>query len=334
METHRFRYKTNSLLAATLSISRSHTVHPNRSLDSWPTKSSLNTLGTVSALYIYTNPPPMGYGSPAPKVAESVIRSMDYNRNPPDRRETIIDSYIINVPRWEGPANEYPFQEVHGNFHPGACHRMFLKQLMDNREPINETVQSVMNHQQNTNSSVLTKGRQTWCPLTKQSLPSASAYNNMAAFFKTNTGKNATTCLEWMKCFFTCLEKSELTATLSEEYGIQTFKVDPVTRQKVPRVRIRRKLVTVKVTGDDECYRFIMDLARSFCSYIKHGERAKLNRRAIASANPILRMFLYAIEEFHLRLSKLMLGSTIGVGGEEKNILEHANSHGKSPVYD
>lgn len=100
----------------------------------------------------------MGYGSPAPKVAESVIRSMDYNSNPPDRRETIIDDYIINVPRWEGPANEYPFEEVHGNFHPGACHRMFLKQLMDDREPINETVQSVMNHLQNTNSSVLTKG--------------------------------------------------------------------------------------------------------------------------------------------------------------------------------
>lgn len=195
---------------------------------------------------------------------------------------------------------------------------MFLKQLVDNNESINNTVQSVMNHLQNTNSSVLTKGRQTWCPLTNQSLPSASAYNNMANFLKRNTGMTATVCLEWIKCFFICLGKSEITATISEEYSVKTFKVDPATRQKVPRVRTRKKIKTTKIVGNEECYSFMMDLARSFCSYIKHGERAKLNIRAIASANPILRMFLYAIEEFHLRLSKLMMGSTIGVGGEEK----------------
>lgn len=140
----------------------------------------------------------------------------------------------------------------------------------------------------------------------------------MGNFFRKNTGVTAATCLEWMKCFFTCLEKSELIATVTEEYSVQTFKVDQATRQKVPRVRTRRKMKTTKIVGNEECYRFMMDLARSFCSYIKHGERAKLNRRAIASANPILRMFLYAIGEFHLRLSKLMVGSTNGVGGEEK----------------
>lgn len=62
----------------------------------------------------------------------------------------------------------------------------------------------------------------------------------------------------------------------------------------------------------------MMDLARSFCSYIKHGERGKLKRRAIVSANTILRMFLFIIEDFHLRLSKRMAGSTIAIGGEEK----------------
>lgn len=61
-----------------------------------------------------------------------------------------------------------------------------------------------------------------------------------------------------------------------------------------------------------------MDLARSFCSYIKHGERGKLKRRAKASANIVLRMFLYIIEDFHLRLSERMAGSTIAIGGEEK----------------
>lgn len=57
---------------------------------------------------------------------------------------------------------------------------------------------------------------------------------------------------------------------------------------------------------------------QDFCSYLKHGERAKLDRPAIASANMILRGFLYAIEELHLQLSKRIPGSTIGVGGEEK----------------
>lgn len=197
---------------------------------------------------------------------------MNYNLNPAGKKETIIDGYTINVPRWEGDPDAFPFKEVHGNFHPGSCHRMFLKQLVDNNESINNTVQSVMNHLQNTNSSVLTKGRQTWCPLTNQSLPSASAYNNMANFFKRNTGMTATTCLEWIKCFFICLGKSEITATISEEYSVKTFKVDPATRQKVPRVRTRKKIKTTKIVGNEECYRFMMDLARSFCSYIKHGE--------------------------------------------------------------
>lgn len=29
-------------------------------------------LSSISFLYLYTNPPPMGYGTPAPKVAEPV----------------------------------------------------------------------------------------------------------------------------------------------------------------------------------------------------------------------------------------------------------------------
>lgn len=33
-------------------------------------------LSSISFLYLYTNPPPMGYGTPAPKVAETVNRTM------------------------------------------------------------------------------------------------------------------------------------------------------------------------------------------------------------------------------------------------------------------
>lgn len=68
----------------------------------------------------------------------------------------------------------------------------------------------------------------------------------------------------------------------------------------------------------------MLSIYDGYCQVIlllnQHGERAKLNRRAIASANMIMRMFLYGIEEMHLRLSKTMRGSTISIGGEEKKM--------------
>lgn len=41
-----------------------------------------------------------------------------------------------------------------------------------------------MSHTMQTNLTVLTKGRQTWCPLMRQSTPSALAYKRMAQFFE------------------------------------------------------------------------------------------------------------------------------------------------------
>lgn len=72
------------------------------------------------------------------------------------------------------------------------------------------------------------------------------------------------------------------------------------------------------IKGKEEVFKYMLDLSRSFCSHIKHGERGKMERRAIASANPILRMFLHIIESFHLELGKYLPGSTISIGGDEK----------------
>lgn len=65
-----------------------------------------------------------------------------------------------------------------------------------------------------------------------------------------------------------------------------------------------------------------------FASYIKHKERGKKDRRAIASGTPFLRMLLYVVELFHLELSKQIPGSTISIGGEEKKakILNNLNN--------
>lgn len=55
-----------------------------------------------------------------------------------------------------------------------------------------------------------------------------------------------------------------------------------------------------------------------FASYIKHKERGKKDRRAIASGTAFLRMLLYVVEMFHLELAKQIPGNTISIGGEEE----------------
>lgn len=77
-------------------------------------------------------------------------------------------------------------------------------------------------------------------------------------------------------------------------------------------------LVIFKVVGESFVRKHMFDLSRAFCAYIKHGERAKLKRRAIASPNVIKRMIFKIIEQFHLDIGKDLKGSTISIGGEEK----------------
>jgi hypothetical protein len=80
----------------------------------------------------------------------------------------------------------------------------------------------------------------------------------------------------------------------------------------------RKKTFRASTDSKEDSHELVLDWARSFCPYIKHAERGKLHRRAIASANPIMRVFLYIIEQTHLSLSKKIPGATIGIGGEEK----------------
>lgn len=148
----------------------------------------------------------------------------------------------------------------------------------------------------------------------------------MAHFFKVNTGRSATTCLERLQCFFQCLNKEELHT--KRKWITPTYKkfFDKETRLISTRTILKITCKEVKIEGRHECFTYMLHIARSFCSYIKHDERAKLQRRAIASPNMIMRMFLHIIEDFHLRLSKTMTGSTIAIGGgkEEENCHCHA----------
>lgn len=79
-----------------------------------------------------------------------------------------------------------------------------------------------------------------------------------------------------------------------------------------------RKMGSKKIVGIDNVRKEMQRLVCSFASYIKHKERGKKDRRAIASATMLLRPFLHITESFHLGLSKGLMGFTISIGGEEK----------------
>lgn len=86
-------------------------------------------LTTVSALYIYTGTPPHGYGTQAPKVAETVIRSHDYNKKTKYKEMEIGGSKIQRM-QWEIKDGKFPHDAVHGNFIPSCVREMSEQFLM------------------------------------------------------------------------------------------------------------------------------------------------------------------------------------------------------------
>lgn len=110
------------------------------------------------------------------------------------------------------------------------------------------------------------KGRQTWCPFTQQSLSSASANNNMAEFFTKNLGIKAFSCLEWLQAFCTCCEKDTLVYKTAEIYTVKKSypSAKHATRQRTFRYKEKRRMTWKRREGREACYRFMMDLTRTF----------------------------------------------------------------------
>lgn len=81
-------------------------------------------------------------------------------------------------------------------------------------------------------------------------------------------------------------------------------------------IMVKKRSITEETIDKD--FHQMMEYSTKFASYLKTKEMAKKDRRAIASPQMFLRMFLYAIEHFHLNLSKFIEGSTIAIGGNEK----------------
>lgn len=216
----------------------------------WPSFEYINNLSAVSGLYLYTNPPPMGYGSPAPKVAKSVLRANKYNLKPEESKTIKIGPYVMNKPYWEDEQEDYPFDEITGNFHPGEAHRMYRAQLVKHHKAITQCAEATISEITNTNSDVLTKGRQTWCPIMQISLPSAQAYSNMAKLFKRNLGKDSTTCFEWIQCFFEMMELNEIVTYKPTTFSSKSLRYDKESKQRVYRSIMYKKMVKTTIKND------------------------------------------------------------------------------------
>lgn len=195
---------------------------------------------------------------------------------------------------------------------------MYKKMLTENFREITTICQRIMEQFLITNSDILTRGRQTWDSIKERSVPSPSAYQEMANLFQMNLGKEASNCLEWIQMYFECMELSSIKTKKKREITKTKTIYDKKHNQRVKKTKTLNVFSDHKVEGIQNCREHMFNLSRDFCSYIKHGERAKLNRRAIASPNMIKRMFFKIIEQFHLDMSKLLPGSTISIGGEEK----------------
>nr|QEM39320.1 PB1 [Guadeloupe mosquito quaranja-like virus 3] len=279
-----------------------------------PRSGPLTNLNSISALYQYTNPPPMGYGTPAPKVVETVTRAYGMNKNDEDKREIIIDGYKIEHTAWSS-TKPFPWFEPASNFCVPTLYAANVTFLNDNFNHIRDTVEQEVTRMMSQNSDILTRGRQTYCPLTESSLPCPRAYKNMMEFLCKNGSLPNLSVFQLIAEFFRILGKRYV---IGKKVEYVMHKGRKSTAHGHMRTTKIRKLIKWKKYEGDEAYHYTLGLARSFCTYLKHGERAHLKRRAIASPNIIKRAFLFIIESVHLALGKVIEGSTISIGGEEK----------------
>nr|QGA70921.1 RNA-dependent RNA polymerase [Wuhan Mosquito Virus 4] len=280
-----------------------------------PPSSALNGLNSISALYQYTNPPPMGYGTPAPKVVETVLRAYGMNKNEEEKKFISIDGYRISNTVWVSDDKEFPWYEPASNFSAPDFHRAARAFLFKNQKLITKVVENEMTIMVTQNSDILTRGKQTYCPLIESSMPCPRAYKNMLAFFTKNGSPPNLTLIQLISEFFRILGMREVVGKRVENQLKQYTRNTLKGTRKAWKLRKVIKRHTYK--GDD-AFHYVLGLARSFCTYLKHSERAHLQRRAIASPNIVKRAFLHIIEKVHLALGEELEGSTISIGGERK----------------
>lgn len=317
MEPFRYRKRPNSLLLNCLLPKRAKIEEIGFENKEEIPESITSNLGMISGLYLYTGTPPLGYGTQAPKVAETVSRAYKFNKKKQNKTITIFNIPIERL-HWEKQDGKFPFNEIHGNFSVRDTMKMCCLFLQKNQATIDNIVDRVMEELSMQNSDILTKGKQTFCPFAERSLTAAQAYRNMYDFFVSNGAPTTMSTLEWIKQFFILFEKPSICFKERREDFKETLIWDDENKQKILVKKPYSYMAEARTTCKEDTQETLIHIATSFASYLKHKERGKKDRRAIASANMIMRMFLHIIESFHLELGKVLDGSTISIGGEEK----------------
>lgn len=129
--------------------------------------SKTNTLSAVSNYYIYTGTPPHGYGTQAPKVAETVSRAYRFNLKRSNKTIKIDNRYDVEKLNWEFETDgDFPHDKIHGNYLYSAVKDMTASFVQTYHQVLDDAVKRVMQDLLNTNSDTLTSGRQTFCPFT------------------------------------------------------------------------------------------------------------------------------------------------------------------------
>lgn len=90
-------------------------------------------LSLISGLYIYTNTPPHGYGTQAPKVAETINRAYGFNLKKTNKEIKILGRTIERM-QWEKSDGQFPFDKIHGNYIPSEC-RIMVEQFLRTNQP-------------------------------------------------------------------------------------------------------------------------------------------------------------------------------------------------------
>lgn len=82
---------------------------------------------------------------------------------------------------------------------------MIVKFLTTHHRIIDEIADTVIH------KNILTRGKQTYCPFTDQSITAATAYKRFHDFFTDNMGPIGPSCLEWIQAILKVMEMNSVT---------------------------------------------------------------------------------------------------------------------------
>lgn len=133
-----------------------------------------------------------------------------------------------------------------------------------------------------TKPNVLSGDRQCWDPESQRSITSPKAFTRLTNLIYNNLKKYPVNCLELVASIFELADLEVIRTTRKVFRKLEINKYSKITKIKIKITKYRITNQTTIITGKKNVCKWFLDYLRSFCSYIKHGERNMKDRRAIA----------------------------------------------------